>query len=430
MIDRYTLQKMGSLWSEDRKLETWLEVELLVCEALSGRGEIPKEALASIRKKARVNLARMKEIEARTKHDVIAFLAMLSEEVGEASRYIHLGLTSSDVLDTSLAVLLKEAADILLEDLERLRAVLRKRALEFKKTLMVGRSHGMHGEPITFGLKLALWYAETERNLTRMKAAREDIRVGKISGSMGTYAHLPPSVEEYVCEKCGLKSAPVSNQIIQRDRHAQFLTTLAIIASSCDKFATEIRHLQRTEVLEVEEYFSEGQKGSSSMPHKRNPVGSENISGLARVVRANAQAALENIALWHERDISHSSVERVILPDSTILLDYILTRLTDLLQTLRVHPDRMLTNLERTGGLIYSQRILLELARRGAPRDKAYASVQRAATATGEGKGRFIDRVKAERFIRKYLKAEELDDCFEPQFYLRHLDAIYKRVFS
>jgi adenylosuccinate lyase len=430
MIDRYTLPNMRAVWEPRHKLETWLRVELLVCEALAARGDIPKTAVLVIRKKAKIDIKRMEEIERVVKHDVIAFLTMLTEQVGPEGRFIHMGLTSSDVLDTALAILMQEAADLLIGDLERLREVLRRRAMEFKKTVMVGRSHGIHGEPITFGFKLALWYTEIERNLERMRQARETIGYGKISGAMGTYAHIHPSVEAFVCKKCGLKPAPISNQIIQRDRHAHYLTTLALIASSVDKFATEIRHLQRTEVLEAEEFFSKGQKGSSAMPHKRNPIGAENLSGLARIVRSNAQAAMENVALWHERDISHSSVERVIIPDSTILLDYSLNRLTDMIDTLMVYPENMKANLERTGGLVYSQRILLELAKRGAGREDAYEAVQRQAMAAWRGEGRFMDKIKSARFLRKHLKAREIDDCFEPGYYLRHLDAIYQRIFS
>jgi len=400
------------------------------CEALAGRGDIPKEAVAVIRKKAKVNVNRMEEIESVVKHDVIAFLTMLTEQVGPEGRFIHMGLTSSDILDTSLAILMREAADLIVGDLERLRAILRRRAMEFKKAVMVGRSHGIHGEPITFGFKLALWYAETERNLARMHQAQETIGVGKISGAMGTYAHIHPSVEDFVCKKCGLKPDPISNQIVQRDRHAQYLTTLALIAGSVDKFATEIRHLQRTEVLEAEEFFSKGQKGSSAMPHKRNPIGAENLCGLARIVRSNALAAMENVPLWHERDISHSSVERVIIPDSTILVDYMLNRLADMIDTLVVYPENMKSNLARTGGLVYSQRILLELAKRGARREEAYEAVQRQAMAAWNGEGQFMDKIKSDRFVRKYLKPQEIDDCFEPGYYLRHLDAIYRRVFS
>jgi adenylosuccinate lyase len=421
---------MKAIWEPRHKLETWLRVELLACEGLARRGDIPKEVVSVLRKKAKVDPKRMEEIERVVKHDVIAFLTMLAEQVGPEARYIHLGLTSSDILDTSLAILMQEAADLIIQDLEHLRDVLRRRAMEFKNTVMVGRSHGVHGEPITFGLKLALWYTEVQRQLERMRQAKELTRYGKLSGAMGTYAHLDPSIEEFVCRKCGLMPAPISNQIIQRDRHAHYLTTLALVASSVDKFATEIRHLQRTEVLEVEEFFAEGQKGSSAMPHKRNPIGAENLSGLARIVRSNAQAALENVALWHERDISHSSVERIIIPDSAILVDYLLNRLTDLIDTLLVYPENMKANLERCGGLVYSQRILLELAKRGAQREDAYEAVQRLAMAAWNGKGRFMDMIKTDRFIRKYLKSQEIDDCFEPDYYLRHIDLIYKRVFS
>jgi len=430
MIDRYSLPKMKAIWDTQHKLETWLRIELLTCEGLARRGDIPKEVVSVLRQKAKVDPKRMEEIERVVKHDVIAFLTMLAEQVGPEARFIHLGLTSSDVLDTSLAILMQEAADLIIQDLERLRDVLRRRAMDFKMTAMVGRSHGVHGEPITFGLKLALWYSEVQRHLERMRQAKELTRYGKLSGAMGTYAHLDPSVEEFVCHECGLIPAPISNQIIQRDRHAHYVTTLALVASSVDKFATEIRHLQRTEVLEVEEFFAEGQKGSSAMPHKRNPIGAENLSGLARIVRSNAQAAMENVALWHERDISHSSVERVIIPDTTILVDYLLNRLTDLIDTLLVYPENMKTNLERTGGLIYSQRILLELAKRGAQREEAYEAVQRLAMAAWRGEGRFMDMIKTDPFIRKHLKPEEIDDCFEPDYYLRHIDLIYKRVFS
>ncbi|HUK55662.1 MAG TPA: adenylosuccinate lyase [Nitrospiria bacterium] len=430
MIDRYTLPRMKAIWETRHKLETWLRIELLACEGLAQCGEVPREVVSVIRQRAKVDPKRMEEIEQVVKHDVIAFLTMLAEQVGPESRFIHLGLTSSDILDTSMAVFMQEAADLIVEDLERLRDVLQRRAMEFKSTVMVGRSHGVHGEPITFGLKLALWYAEIQRQLERMSQAKELTRYGKLSGAMGTYAHIHPSVEEFVCQGCGLKPDPISNQIIQRDRHAHYLSTLALVASSVDKFATEIRHLQRTEVLEVEEFFSEGQKGSSAMPHKRNPIGAENLSGLARIVRSNAQAAMENVALWHERDISHSSVERVIIPDSTILVDYLLNRLTEIIDTLLVYPENMKANLERTGGLIYSQRILLELAKHGAGREEAYEAVQRSAMAAWRGEGRFRDMIKADRFVQKYLKAQEIDDCFEPAYYLRHIDLIYKRVFS
>ncbi|HEY4485378.1 MAG TPA: adenylosuccinate lyase [Nitrospiria bacterium] len=430
MIDRYSLPKMKAVWDPRRRLETWLKIELFACEALARNGEIPRESLAVIRRKAKINIKRMDELEGVLKHDVIAFLTMISEQVGTDARYIHMGLTSSDILDTALAMLMRDAADLILEDLDRLMAVLKRRAHEFKRTVMVGRSHGIHGEPVTFGLKLALWYAEAGRNRARIEEARETIGYGKLSGAMGTFAHLPPSIEEEVCGKCGLKPVPVSNQVIQRDRHAHYMNALALVASGIDKIAVEIRHLQRTEVREVEEYFSQGQKGSSAMPHKRNPIGSENLSGLSRIVRANAQAAMENVALWHERDISHSSVERVIIPDSTILIDYMLHRLTDILDRLLVYPDTMMANLERTGGLIYSQRIMLELVRRGAPREKAYEEVQRHAMAAWRGEGRFMDLIRSDRMIGRYLKPQELTDCFEPEYYLRHIEAIYQRVFD
>src|SRR3972149_2104619 len=402
MIDRYTLPRMKTIWATEHKLETWLRIERLVCEALAQQGEIPKSALPDIRKKVKIDVQRMEEIEAVVKHDVIAFLEMISEQIGPQARYLHQGLTSSDILDTSLSVLMVEAADLIIEGLERLRKVLKQRAFEFKETVMVGRSHGVHGEPITFGLKLTLWYAETERNLERMRRSREEVRYGKLSGAMGTFAHLPPSVEEYVCQRLGLKPAPISSQI---------------------------RHLQRTEVLEVEEYFSEGQKGSSAMPHKRNPIAAENLSGLTRVVRANALAATENIPLWHERDISHSSAERIIIPDSTCLVDYMLSRFTEIIKTLIVYPERMKGNLKRTEGLIYSQRILLELIKRGVARDQAYQVVQHHALAAWQDQGKFADLIKSDPVIRKYLTPKIIKDCFEVKYYLKHLETIYKRVF-
>jgi adenylosuccinate lyase len=427
MIDRYTLPEMKAVWTPEHRLEVWLRIERLVCEVLSGEGKIPPEDLAAINGKVRIDVQRMEAIEASVKHDVIAFLEMVSEQIGPSARYLHMGLTSSDVLDTSLSVLMVEAADRIIGDLEKLGAVLARRASEFKDTVMVGRSHGIHGEPTTFGLKLVLWYKEIERNLERMRQAREGMRVGKLSGAMGTFAHLSPSVEEYVCEKLGLKPAPISTQVLQRDRHAQFLSALALIAAGIEKFALEIRHLQRTEVREVEEYFSQGQKGSSAMPHKRNPVGSENLCGLARVVRANASAAMENIPLWHERDISHSSVERIIIPDSTILVDYMLNRFTGIVDTLIVYPENMKANLERTGGLIFSQRLLLELATRGIKREKAYASVQGAAMAAQTEGASFYDRIKADPLISGVMKPGEIDNCFDLRYYFRNLDAIFKR---
>src|SRR5947208_8427400 len=379
MIDRYSRPAMKALWQSERKYATWLDVELLACEALVQKKLMPASALREIKSKARVNTARIDVLDPVTQHHVIAFLESISEQVGPAARSLHMGLTSSDILDTSLAVLMVEAADAILEDLDRLLAVLRDRAWEHRDTLMIGRSHGIHGEPITFGVKLAIWYDETKRHRERFRAARDGIACGKVSGAMGTFAHLSPDIEAHVCKKLGLKPAPASNQVVQRDRHAAYLTALALLASSIEKFATEVRHLQRTEVLEAEEPFTPGQKGSSAMPHKRNPIVSENLCGLARLVRANCVASMENIALWHERDISHSSVERVIIPDSTILVDFMLARFSDLMANLVVYPDRMLRNIELTGGVIYSQRLMLELVRQGAPRVQAYAVVQRLA---------------------------------------------------
>jgi adenylosuccinate lyase len=430
MIDRYTLPRMKALWSLEHKYQTWLRIEILVLEALTQRGLVPKKALSKIKSKVKIHPKRIGEIEKVVKHDVIAFLTAVSRTVGPEGRYLHLGLTSSDILDTSLAILMKEAAEIIQEDLSALLRILKDLAYRHKETIMIGRSHGVHGEPITFGFKIAIWYEETKRNLQRMEDAKRMISVGKLSGSMGTFAHLDPEIEAYVCSKCRLTPAPVSNQIIQRDRHAQYLSTLAIIASSIDKFATEIRHLQRTEVLEVEEPFSEGQKGSSSMPHKRNPIASENLSGLARVVRANALAGLENVALWHERDISHSSAERIILPDSTILVDFIINRLVTVLEGLQVYPHRMQANLELTRGLIYSQKLLLNLIEKGINRDKAYQAVQRNAMKAWKDGSRFDELVQKDPVIRRALSQKELKACFEPSDYLKYLNQIYKRVFS
>ncbi len=430
MIDRYTLPKMKALWGLEHKYQTWLRIEILVLEALAQRGRVPKKALLKIKSKAKVAVKQIDEIEKVVKHDVIAFLTAVSRSVGPEGRYLHWGLTSSDILDTSLAILMKESAELIREDLIRLLKVIEHLAHRHKETVMIGRSHGVHGEPITFGLKMAIWYEETKRNLQRMEQALAMISVGKLSGSMGTFAHLDPEVEAYVCARCGLQPAPVSNQIIQRDRHAQYLTTLAILASSIDKFSTEIRHLQRTEVLEVEEPFTEGQKGSSSMPHKRNPIGCENLSGLARVVRANAMAALENIPLWHERDISHSSVERIIIPDSTLLVDFMLNQFASILQGLQVYPDRMQSNLNMTHGLIYSQRLLLALVEKGLVREKAYEVVQRNAMEALNKNRSFEELVRKDPSIRKVLSEKEMISCFDPRDYLKHLDEIYKRVFG
>jgi len=429
LIPRYSRPEMSKIWERRNKYEKWLLIEILACEAMANNSLIPKEALVNIKKKARFDEERIDKIERKTKHDVVAFLTNVAEYVGDDSRYIHLGMTSSDILDTSLALLMREASVIIINDLKNLLDVLKKRAFEFKETVMIGRSHGIHAEPTTFGLKLAMWHEEIKRNLYRMERAKEIINYGKISGAVGTFAQIPPFVEEYVCKKCGLKPAPVSTQIIQRDRHAEYLSTLAIISSSIDKFATEIRHLQRTEVREAEEFFSKGQKGSSAMPHKRNPITSEQLSGLARVVRGNALAAMENIPLWHERDISHSSVERVIIPDSTILVDYMLFKFTDLIDTLLVYPENMKRNLKMTHGLIYSQRILLELAKKGITREKAYELVQRNALKSWEEGVEFYELVSSDEEIKKLLTKEELDDSFDLDYHLKYVDTIFKRVF-
>ena len=428
MIDRYSRPEMARIWSQEAKYANWLRVELAVCEVYARRGLIPGDALNRIKAKAKVDPHRIDEIEQTTRHDVIAFLTNLEESIGTGSRYVHVGMTSSDVLDTALALSLQEASDLLLAGLERLRAALRALAITHKRTLCVGRSHGIHAEPMTFGLKAALWYAEAGRNLERLRRARETVRVGKISGAVGTFAHIDPDVEEEACHLLGLEPAPVSSQIVQRDRHAEFMATLAIVAASLEKIAVEIRSLQRTEIGEVEEPFAEGQKGSSAMPHKRNPVGSENITGLARLVRANAGAAFENVALWHERDISHSSVERVILPDSTILLDYMLHRFSGILEGLRVYPERMRENIERSFGLMYSQRVLLRLTGSGLARQAAYEIVQRNAMRAWTDRRSFQALLAADPGVTAHLGADALAECFDPAWYLRNVDAIYRRL--
>jgi len=427
MIDRYTRPEMGRIWSQEAKYAAWLRVELAVCDACARRGQIPAEALARIKAKARVDAARVDAIEARVRHDVIAFLTALEEAIGTDSRYVHIGLTSADVVDTGLALQLRDASALLIEDLERLREVLRRLAREHKDTLCVGRTHGVHAEPTTFGLKCLVWYAEAGRNLERLRRASEVVRVGKVSGAVGTFAHVDPAVEEEVCRSLGLEPAPVSTQLIQRDRHAEFVTTLALVAASLEKIALEIRGLQRTEILEAEEPFAHGQKGSSAMPHKRNPVACEQVCGLARVVRSHALAALEDVALWHERDISHSSVERVILPDSTILLDYLLVQITRILEGLRVYPQRMRDNLERSQGLIHSQRVLLKLTEKGLPRQAAYEIVQRNAMRAWDEQRPFHDLLAADPEVAGRLSPEELKACFDPAWYLRNIDAVYRR---
>jgi len=430
VIPRYSREKMTAVWSQENKYRKWLDVEVAACEAMVKLGKVPAAAVENIKAKAVINVDRIDEIEKVTKHDVIAFVSSLTEVIGDDGRFIHMGLTSSDVLDTALAVQLREASGILLEDLDDLLAVLKRRAFEHKNTLMIGRSHGIHAEPITFGLKLALWYAEIARNRTRLLRARESVSTGKIAGAVGTFAFVEPFVEEYVCNKLGLKPAPVSSQIVQRDRHAEFFATLAIIASSLDKFAQEIRLLQRTEVREAEEYFSPGQKGSSAMPHKRNPVLSENISGLARLVRSYALAALEDVALWHERDISHSSVERVIGPDATIVLDFMLARFTGLMDKLVVYPERMLANLNMTHGVIFSQMVLLALIEKGTSREDAYAVVQKNAMASWQEGIAFRKLLEQDDIVQKHLEARELDAIFNVNNFLKHLDLSFERVFG
>jgi len=428
MIERYSRPEMARIWSQEAKYDNWLRVELAVCEVYGRRGVIPGDALNRIKAQAKVDPHRIEQIEATTRHDVIAFLTSLEEAIGADSRYVHIGMTSSDVLDTALALQLQQACEILLAGLERFRAAVRALALTHRHTLCVGRSHGIHAEPMTFGLKAALWYAEAGRNLERLRRARETVRVGKISGAVGTFAHIEPDVEEEACHLLGLEPAPVSSQIVQRDRHAELMTTLAIVAASLEKVAVEIRSLQRTEIGEAEEPFAEGQKGSSAMPHKRNPVGSENVTGLARLIRANAGAALENVALWHERDISHSSVERVILPDSTILLDYMLHRMSDILEGLRVYPERMRENMERSFGLMYSQRVLLRLTETGLPRQRAYELVQRNAMRAWSERTPFRELLASDPELTARLPAAALAECFDPTWYLRNVDAVYRRL--
>jgi adenylosuccinate lyase len=430
MIARYTRPQMGNIWTEENKFRTWLEIEVLACEAQAELGVIPKEAAATIRQKAKFDTQRVEQIEAEVKHDVIAFLTNVGEYVGAESRFIHLGMTSSDVLDTGLAVQMKQSGELLLKDSQALADVLARRAKEFKHTMMIGRTHGIHAEPTTFGLKLALWYDETRRNIDRLQHALTTISVGQISGAVGTYEHLDPFVEKYVCEKLGLKPAPISTQVLQRDLHAEFMTTLAVIGSSLEKFATEIRHLQRTEVLEVEEYFSKGQKGSSAMPHKRNPITCERVAGLARVLRGNAQAALENVPLWHERDITHSSVERIIIPDSCILLDYMIATFTDIIDKLIVYPENMKKNIDLTNGLVFSQSVLLALTKKGMKREEAYATVQKHAMdvwshKTGKS---FRDLMETDGSIAAYLRTEDLTDIFDLKKSLTYVDYIFEQV--
>lgn len=428
MIARYTRPAMGNIWTEENKYRTWLEVEILACEAQAELGVIPKEAVAVIRKKAKFEVARIEEIESHVKHDVIAFLTNVGEHVGPEARFIHLGMTSSDVLDTGLAVQMRQSGELLMKGLQRLRDVLGRRAKEWKTTIMVGRTHGIHAEPTTFGLKLALWYDANNRNIRRLASALDAVSIGQVSGAVGTYEHLDPFIERHVCEKLSLKPAPVSTQVLQRDLHAEFLATLAIIGGSLEQFATEIRHLQRTEVLEAEEYFSKGQKGSSAMPHKRNPITCERVAGLARVLRGNAHAALENIALWHERDISHSSVERIIIPDSCILLDYMIATFTAIVDTLLVYPEQMKKNLDLTCGLIFSQSVLLALTRKGMKREDAYAAVQHEAMKVWEARSDFKKALGASPAIMAVLSESDLDEIFDLKKSIRNVDYIFQQV--
>ena len=435
MISRYTRAEMGAVWSENNKYRQWLEVELAASEALAELGIVPANDSALLREHAAFDADRIAEIEKIVRHDVIAFTSTVAESMAaaghpEASRWFHYGLTSNDVVDTAQALQIKQAAAILRTGLVRLRDVLKRRAFEFRHTVQIGRTHGVHAEPITFGLKLAIWYAEAGRDLKRLDAAAEDLRIGKISGAVGTFAHIGPEVEEKICEKLGLRPAPVASQVIQRDRHAHFVATLATLTAGCEKIALEVRHLQRTEVREAEEYFARGQKGSSAMPHKRNPVTSEQICGLARVVRSNAQAAFENIALWHERDISHSSVERIILPDSTTLADYLLDKTAALVDKMFVYPERMRRNLDMTRGLVFSGQLLLDLAAAGMLREQAYALVQRHAMEAWENEGDFRAAIEADPEISALLSRDKLAETFSLDRQLRHVDTIFDRVFN
>ncbi|AKS37218.1 adenylosuccinate lyase [Anoxybacillus gonensis] len=428
MIERYTRPEMGAIWTEENRFRAWLEVEILACEAWAELGVIPKEDVEKIRQHASFNIERIKEIEEETRHDVVAFTRAVSETLGEERKWVHYGLTSTDVVDTALSYLLKQANEILLRDLENFIAVLKEKAIEHKYTVMMGRTHGVHAEPTTFGLKLALWYAEMERNLERFKQAAETVRVGKISGAVGTYANIDPFVEQYVCEKLGLQPAPISTQTLQRDRHAHYMATLALIATSIEKFAVEIRGLQKSETREVEEFFAKGQKGSSAMPHKRNPIGSENMTGMARVIRGYMLTAYENVPLWHERDISHSSAERIILPDATIALDYMLHRFTNIVKNLTVFPENMKKNMDRTLGLIYSQRVLLALIDTGMTREEAYDLVQPKAMEAWEKQVPFRSLIEADEVITSRLTKEQIADCFDYNYHLKHVDTIFSRL--
>ena len=427
MIERYTNPEMGNIWTLQHEFEVMLDVEIAACEAMAELGEIPKEAAVNIREKAHFELDRVKEIEKETNHDIIAFLTNVAEYVGDDSKYIHKGLTSSDVKDTALGIMMKKSAELIIDDLKKFREVLKRRAAEFKHTVCIGRTHGIHAEPMTFGLKLALWMNEVDRNIERVEHAKKIVSVGKLSGAVGTYSNINPKIEELVCKKLGITPSPLATQVIQRDRHAEYMTTLAIVASSFEKFATEIRNLQRTDIREAEEYFSPGQKGSSAMPHKRNPITCERIAGMARLVRGNALASMENISLWHERDISHSSVERVILPDSTINVDYCIKKFTNIIDKLLVYPEAMLENLNKTGGLIFSQRILIALVSKGVLREDAYKWVQRNAMKRWLAKEDFKTNICKDEDVVRYLSQDEIDECFKVDYFLRHVDMIMAR---
>jgi len=430
MIARYTGPEMGLLWDFENKYRKWLDVEIAVCEVWAELGEIPKKDLKFIKENARFDIKKIDEIEKVVKHDVIAFLTSVAQSLGPESRFIHKGLTSSDILDTATALLLREASALIVRNIRELMDVIKKRAYDYKDTPIIGRSHGVHAEPMTFGLKFALWYEDMKRNLVRMRKARETISIGKLSGAVGTFSNIPPVIEEKVCRKLGLKPEPVATQIVQRDRHADYLLTLALVAASVEKIAVEIRHLQRSEVLEVEEPFMAGQKGSSAMPHKRNPIGCENLSGLARLVRSNAMAALENIALWHERDISHSSVERVIIPDSSILVDYMLRRIKVILEKLHVYPKRMKDNMARSYGLYNSQRVMLALIEKGLSRDQAYDIVQRTAMKSWKTSTHFRKLLLKDKEVKRYLTAKEIGNIFDLRYYLKNVNYIFGRVFG
>ncbi|MTI80157.1 MAG: adenylosuccinate lyase [Firmicutes bacterium] len=427
MIERYTLSEMKQIWSEENKFQKWLDVEIYACEALAELGRIPAEAVDVIKEKAGFNVPRILEIESVVHHDVIAFTTCVAEYVGEESKYIHLGLTSSDVVDTAQCVRMKEAGEQMLTRLEKLHQVLLAQAQKYRNTVMIGRTHGIHAEPMTFGLKMLLWAAEIERNIERMKKAVETISVGKISGAVGTYANIDPKVEDHVCKRLGLKPSPLSTQVLQRDRHAEYMNTIAVIGCTLEKMSTEIRALQRTDIREAEEFFAKGQKGSSAMPHKRNPIVTERITGMARLLRGHALTAMENVALWHERDISHSSVERIIIPDSTTALDYMLKKMTDIVENLLVYPEKMKHNMERTNGLLFSQRVLLALVDTGISREKAYDLVQRNAMECWQSGKEFKSLLAEDKEVKELLSEEDLDNIFEYDHYLKHIDKIYAR---